>query len=88
MRFILCLCLLAGCASRDLRWEIASLNAQMAMMNQRVSALEANVGEAQQPANETTATEILTRAMEAYEQLDFDTAKSLVETVWASFSTM
>ena len=69
MRLVLALLLLTGCASRDLKWEIAALNAQMAMMNQRLAALEANAGNAQEPANEVAAKALLRKGMRPLPQM-------------------
>lgn len=79
-RLVLLITLLSGCAARDLNWKLELLNAQMAVLNERVQALEAT-GSGVPAGNEGAAKLLLEQANEAYKAHEYEKARTLFQEI-------
>jgi thiol-disulfide isomerase/thioredoxin len=87
MRLVLLALLLSGCATKDLKWQVAVLDAKVTVLNQRMASVEAGNGiVAELPANEAEAANLLEEANTALSKYEFEKAKSLAKQIQDEFS--
>jgi thiol-disulfide isomerase/thioredoxin len=84
IRLLLLMTLLSGCAARDINWKLEILHAQLAVLNERVEALETrepSPGGGPTAVTEAEAKQLLAQATAAYEAFDYDTARTLFQRI-------